>query len=56
MTRHVPEVKNSTTPLMVDGVLYATAGSRRNVVALDAGTGEMLWMWRIDEGEFGNDT
>ena len=46
-----PEVKNSTTPLMVDGVLYATAGSRRNVVALDAGTGEMLWMWRIDEGE-----
>ncbi len=46
-----PETKNSTTPLMVDGVLYATAGSRRNVVALDAGTGEMLWMWRMDEGE-----
>ena len=34
-----PEVKNSTTPVMVYGVLYATAGSRRNVVALDAGTG-----------------
>ena len=49
-----PEVKNSTTPLMVDGVLYATAGSRRNVVALDAGTGEMLWMWRMDEGERAN--
>jgi quinoprotein glucose dehydrogenase len=46
-----PEQKNSTTPLMIDGVLYATAGSRRNVVALDAGTGEMLWMWRMDEGE-----
>ena len=46
-----PETKNSTTPLMVNGVLYATAGSRRNVVALDAGTGEMLWMWRMDEGE-----
>jgi quinoprotein glucose dehydrogenase len=46
-----PEPKNSTTPLMVDGVLYATAGSRRNVVALDAGSGEMLWMWRMDEGE-----
>ena len=46
-----PEQKNSTTPLMVDGVLYVTAGTRRNVVALDAGTGEMLWMWRMDEGE-----
>ena len=49
-----PEQKNSTTPLMIDGVLYATAGSRRNVVALDAGTGEMLWMWRMDEGERAN--
>ena len=38
---------------MVDGVLYTTAGSRRNVVALDARTGEMLWMYRIDEGERG---
>ncbi|MCH7934792.1 MAG: PQQ-binding-like beta-propeller repeat protein [Gemmatimonadetes bacterium] len=46
-----PETKNSSTPLMVDGVLYVTAGSRRNVVALDAGSGEMLWMWRMDEGE-----
>ncbi len=45
-----PEQKNSSTPLMVDGVLYVTAGSRRNVTALDAGTGEMLWMWRMDEG------
>ena len=41
------------TPLVVDGVLYTTAGSRRNVVALDAATGEMLWMYRIDEGERG---
>ena len=48
-----PETKNSTTPLMVNGVLYATAGSRRNVVAIDAGTGETLWMWRMDEGERG---
>jgi quinoprotein glucose dehydrogenase len=28
------------TPLMVKGVLYATAGTRRSVVALDARTGE----------------
>jgi quinoprotein glucose dehydrogenase len=49
-----PELKGETTPLMVDGVLYATAGVTRNVVALDAGTGELLWMYRPDEGERGN--
>jgi len=48
-----PELKGETTPLMVDGVLYATAGLTRNVVALDAGTGELLWMYRLDEGERG---
>jgi quinoprotein glucose dehydrogenase len=48
-----PEAKNETTPLMVDGVIYATAGFTRNVVALDAGTGELLWMHRLDEGERG---
>jgi quinoprotein glucose dehydrogenase len=41
------------TPLMVDGVLYATAGARRDVVAIDAANGETLWMFRIDEGERG---
>ena len=45
-----PEIKNETTPLMVDGVLYFTAGDRRAVVAADPGTGETLWMWRLDEG------
>ncbi len=45
------EIENQTVPLMVDGVLYATAGSRRSVVAIDAGTGETLWMWRMEEGE-----
>jgi quinoprotein glucose dehydrogenase len=39
-----------TTPLMVDGVLYFTAGQRRSVIAADAGTGETLWVWRLDEG------
>lgn len=42
-----------TTPLMADGVLYATAGIRRAVVAIDAASGETLWMYRIDEGERG---
>ena len=41
------------TPLMIDGVLYTTAGRRRNVVAIDAATGETLWMFRYDEGRRG---
>ena len=36
---------------MADGVLYATAGYRRAVVAIDPGTGETLWMYRLDEGD-----
>ena len=48
-----PDFNYQATPLMVDGVLYTTAGSRRNVVALDAATGEMLWMYRLEEGERG---
>lgn len=42
-----------STPLMVGGVLYSTAGSRRAVVALDAATGELLWVYRHDEGARG---
>jgi quinoprotein glucose dehydrogenase len=39
------------TPLVINGVLYSTAGARRDVVALDAATGELLWIHREDEGE-----
>jgi glucose dehydrogenase len=46
-----PESRNQSTPLMIDGVLYAPAGTTRSVVAIDAGTGETLWVWRPDEGE-----
>ena len=46
-----PFARTQTTPLMVDGVLYATVGMRRSVVAIAAGTGETLWTWRVDEGE-----
>ena len=42
------------TPLMVGGVLYTSAGSRRNVAAIDGATGETLWMYRLDEGERGD--
>ena len=45
-----PEFKLEGTPLMVGGVVYATAGSRRGVVALDAATGELLWMHSEHEG------
>src|SRR5207244_3034053 len=36
-----PEFKLEGTPLMVKGVVYATGGTRRSVVALDAKTGEI---------------
>ncbi len=46
-----PEFWYEATPLMVDGVLYTTAGYRRSVVAIDAATGETLWMYRPNDGE-----
>ena len=48
-----PEFNFQGTPLMVGGVVYSTAGTRRAVVALDAGTGEMLWMHSENEGKRG---
>ena len=48
-----PEYKLEGTPLMVNGVLYATAGTRRSVIALDAATGELLWAHGEHEGARG---
>lgn len=48
-----PEYKLEGTPLMVGGMLYATGGTSRAVVALDAITGVQRWMHREDEGERG---
>jgi quinoprotein glucose dehydrogenase len=46
-----PEFKLEGTPLMIKGVIYTTAGSRRAVIALDAKTGEQLWAFNaIREG------
>src|SRR3954469_1765624 len=45
-----PEFKLEGTPLMVHGVLYTTAGTRRSVIALDAATGELLWAHSEREG------
>src|SRR5438105_623661 len=46
-----PEYKLEGTPLMVKGVLYTTGGTRRSVVALDAKTGEVLWVHSYREGQ-----
>ena len=48
-----PEFKLEGTPLMINGVLYATAGSRRAAIALDAATGELLWVHGEHEGARG---
>lgn len=48
-----PDFGYRNTPLMVGGVLYTTAGTRRDVVAIDPATGETLWMYRYDEGTRG---
>ena len=47
------ETQFESTPLMVNGVLYSTAGSRRAVVAIDPATGEQLWMHSENEGPRG---
>jgi len=44
------EYKLEVTPLMIDGVIYATGGTRRTAFALDGATGEMLWLHSMDEG------
>jgi quinoprotein glucose dehydrogenase len=48
-----PEYNLEATPLMINGVLYSTVGARRAVVAIDAATGETLWLYRYDEGHRG---
>jgi quinoprotein glucose dehydrogenase len=45
-----PEYKLEGTPLMVKGVVYTTGGTRRSVVALDAKTGEQIWVYSLREG------
>ena len=49
-----PDFLFQATPLMVGGVVYSTAGARRAVVALDAGTGELLWAHTEHEGPRGD--
>ncbi len=44
------EFNLQTTPLVVNGTLYSTGGTRRAVVALDAATGELKWVYSFDGG------
>jgi len=48
-----PEFQFEGTPLMVGGMVYSTGGTRRAVVALDAATGEMIWVHSEREGARG---
>src|SRR4029079_1186276 len=48
-----PEFKLEGTPIAVNGILYATAGTRRSVIALDGATGELIWVHRYPEGTRG---
>ncbi len=48
-----PDFNWEVTPLMAGGNLYFTAGTRRDVIAADAATGETLWVYRLDEGARG---
>ena len=40
------DFNNPSTPIEVDGVLYANIASTRNVAAIDASTGQVLWLGR----------
>jgi len=44
------EYKLEVTPIMIDGILYATAGTRRAAIALDGATGELKWIHSMEEG------
>src|SRR5436190_13482236 len=49
-----PEFKLEGTPLMVkvggQGMVFATGGTRRSVVALEAKSGELIWVYSLREG------
>jgi quinoprotein glucose dehydrogenase len=46
-----PEFNLEATPLMANGMVYSVGGTRRSVVALDGATGELKWVYGMDEGK-----
>jgi quinoprotein glucose dehydrogenase len=49
-----PEFNFEGTPLMANGIVYTTAGTRRAVAAIDGATGELLWVHGENEGTRGS--
>src|SRR5262245_32647039 len=47
------EFNLQSTPLVVNGVLYSTGGTRRAVVALNPASGELKWVYSMEEGPRG---
>ena len=45
-----PEYKLEGTPVEINGTVYTTAGTRRDVIALNAKTGELKWVYGMEEG------
>ena len=41
-----PATSMQVSPLIVDGVMYTIAGVNRDVAAIDAASGQLLWHWR----------
>jgi quinoprotein glucose dehydrogenase len=48
-----PDYNMQSVPIFIGDVMYVQTGTRRNVVALNPASGELLWMWRMDEGKRG---
>jgi quinoprotein glucose dehydrogenase len=48
-----PDTNWEVTPIVVGNVMYFTAGLRRDAIAVDATTGETLWMYRLDDSARG---
>jgi quinoprotein glucose dehydrogenase len=46
-----PENKLEGTPIMIQGTIYATAGTSRSVIALNGKTGQLKWVYSLEEGE-----
>jgi len=44
-----PEAILEATPLLINGRLFSTVGTRRDVVCLDAATGEVIWSHRAPD-------
>ncbi len=46
-----PQFNATFTPLAIDGVLYTPVGMHRDIAAIDATTGQLLWLFRPQESE-----